>query len=315
MTPQERYGVAVFLLATVGVFVSAASLLLRTAVGRLRGRPAGLSAFERRAQSSVYALAAFGVLCVLWGWAVEPYRLQVTHARVASAKVRGDPVRIVLLSDTHCDTKTRLEGKIPAAVAALRPDLVVFTGDSVNEEAALPRFKALMAALAEVAPVYAVAGNWDTWFWPKLDLYGGTGVRRLDDEALDLRVRGTALRLFGLAADEGYKAKRLFARAGPDAVSVFLHHYPDEVYAASESGVDLYLAGHTHGGQVALPVYGALVTLSRWGKRFEAGRYQVGPTTLYVNRGIGMEGGHAPRVRFWAPPELTLVELVRPGQK
>lgn len=312
MTPQEQYGVSVFLLLTVGVFVAAASLVLRTALGRLRGRPASLSAFERRAQKAVYALAAFGVLCVLWGWAVEPYRLQVTHARVASPKVKGDPVRIALLSDTHCDPKMRLEGRIPAAVAALHPDLVVFTGDSINEEAALPHFKALMAELAKVAPVYAVAGNWDAWFWPKLDLYGGTGVRRIDDEALDLLVRGTPMRLFGLAADEGYKAKKLFARAGPDAVSVFLYHYPDEVYVASEAGVDLYLAGHTHGGQVALPFYGALVTLSRWGKRFESGRYQVGPTTLYVNRGIGMEGGHAPRVRFWAAPELTLIELVRP---
>lgn len=312
MTPQEQYGVGVFLLSTIGVFVTAASLLLRTAVGRLRGRPAALSVFERRIQKAVYSLAGFGVLCVLWGWAVEPYRLQVTHARVVSAKVQGDPVRIALFSDTHCDPKARLEGRIPAAVAALRPDLVVFAGDSINSAAALPRFKALMTELAEIAPVYAVAGNWDAWFWPTLDLYGGTGVRRLDGEALDLVVRGTRLRLFGLPADEGFKAGKLFARAGPDAVSVFLHHYPDEVYAASEAGVDLYLAGHTHGGQVALPVYGALVTLSRWGKRFEAGRYQVGPTTLYVNRGIGMEGGHAPRVRFWAPPELTLVELSRP---
>lgn len=312
MTPQEQYGVGVFLLSTIGVFVAAASLLLRTAVGLLRGRPATLSSFERRIQKTVYVLAGFGVLCVLWGWAVEPYRLRVTHARVENAKVKGAPVRIALFSDTHCDPKMRLEGRIPAAVAALRPDLVVFAGDSINSEAALPNFKAMMAELAKVAPVYAVAGNWDAWFWPKLDLYGGTGVRRLDGEALDLVVRGTPLRLLGLSADEGYKAKRLFARAGPDALSVFLYHYPDEAYVASDAGVDLYLAGHTHGGQVALPFYGALVTLSRWGKRFEAGRYQVGPTTLYVNSGIGMEGGHAPRVRFWATPELTLIELARP---
>ena len=220
-------------------------------------------------------------------------------------------MRIVLLSDTHCDPKERLEGKIPAVAAALHPDLVVFAGDSINEEATLPRFKALMTELAKIAPVYAVSGNWDAWFWPKLDLYGGTGVRRLEGEALDLTVRGTKLRLLGLPADEGFAGKKLFARADKESLSIALHHYPDEVFQAADAGVDLYLAGHTHGGQVALPFYGALVTLSRWGKRFEAGRYQVGPTTLYVNRGIGMEGGHAPRVRFWATPELTLLELRR----
>lgn len=311
MTPQEQIGVAAFLLASIGVFVTAASLLLRSAVARLRGKPAELSPFERRIQKTVYALAAFGALCVLYGWAVEPYRLAVTTLTVETPKVTGEPLRILLFSDTHCDPKARLEGRIPAAATALKPDLIVFTGDSINEPAGLPGFKALMTELAKVAPVYAVSGNWDAWFWPKLDLYGGTGVRRLEGEALDLTVHGTKLRLLGLPADEGFEGKRLFARAGKDALSIALHHYPDEVYQAADAGVDLYLAGHTHGGQVALPVYGALVTLSRWGKRFESGRYQVGPTTLYVNRGIGMEGGHAPRVRFWATPELTLLELRR----
>ncbi|MEJ2705392.1 MAG: hypothetical protein P8Z79_23375, partial [Sedimentisphaerales bacterium] len=74
--------------------------------------------------------------------------------------------------------------------------------------------------------------------------------------------------------------------------------------------VDLYLAGHTHGGQVALPFYGALVTLSEYGKEYESGKYQVGTTTLYVNRGIGMEGGPVPRVRFWARPEITVFEVM-----
>lgn len=312
MTPQEKVGTAVFLISTISVFVAAASLLLRTAVGRLRGKPAELSAFERRIQKTVYGLAAFGVLCVLYGWAIEPYRLAVTTVSVESAKVAGDPVRIVLLSDTHCDPKERLEGKIPAAAAALHPDLIVFTGDSINEPAGLPGFKALMTGLAKVAPVYAVSGNWDTSFWSKLDLYGGTGVRRLERGAVDVAVRGTKIRLLGLPADEGFAGKALFARADKDSLSIALHHYPDEIYQAADAGVDLYLAGHTHGGQVALPFYGALVTLSRWGKRFESGRYQVGPTTLYVNRGIGMEGSHAPRVRFWATPELTLLELRRP---
>ena len=58
-----------------------------------------------------------------------------------------------------------------------------------------------------------------------------------------------------------------------------------------------------------MPFYGALVTLSRFGKRFESGLHRVGSTALYVNRGIGMEGGNAPRVRFMARPEITILEV------
>jgi uncharacterized protein len=94
----------------------------------------------------------------------------------------------------------------------------------------------------------------------------------------------------------------------PDAYSIFVYHYPDEIYAVAGK-VDLYCAGHTHGGQVALPLYGALLTLSRFGKRFEAGLYEVDGTQLYVNRGIGMEGSGAPRVRFFARPEITVYEI------
>jgi hypothetical protein len=74
-------------------------------------------------------------------------------------------------------------------------------------------------------------------------------------------------------------------------------------------GCDLYCAGHIHGGQIALPWYGALVTLARFGKRFESGLYQVGSTALYVNRGIGMEGGAMPWGRFCAGPEITVIEI------
>ena len=76
------------------------------------------------------------------------------------------------------------------------------------------------------------------------------------------------------------------------------------------AGVDLQLSGHTHGGQVRLPLYGALLTLSAMGKRFEAGLYRLGEMALYVNRGLGMEGGAAPRVRFLCRPEITVFDLL-----
>jgi predicted MPP superfamily phosphohydrolase len=72
---------------------------------------------------------------------------------------------------------------------------------------------------------------------------------------------------------------------------------------------DLYLCGHTHGGQIRLPLFGALITSSDFWKRYEMGRYEEGHTTLYVSRGLGMEGMGAPRARFLAPPEIVLWTL------
>ena len=83
----------------------------------------------------------------------------------------------------------------------------------------------------------------------------------------------------------------------------------------ARNNIDLYLAGHTHGGQVALPFYGALVTLAATGKKYESGLHQLGNTYIYTNRGIGMEGGRAPRVRFCARPEVTVFDIVGMGIK
>jgi hypothetical protein len=91
--------------------------------------------------------------------------------------------------------------------------------------------------------------------------------------------------------------------------TVLLYHSPDLAPDAAELGVDLMLSGHTHGGQIRLPGFGALVTSSLYGKAFEMGRYQQDGLTLYVTRGLGMEGSGAPRFRLLCPPEVVLWEI------
>jgi predicted MPP superfamily phosphohydrolase len=114
----------------------------------------------------------------------------------------------------------------------------------------------------------------------------------------------------GLAVGRELEIVNVLSQMPAETFTVFLYHYPDEIDAVSARGIDLYCAGHTHGGQVSVPLYGALITFSRFDKQYESGYYRKGDTTLYVNRGIGMEGGFAPRVRFWARPEVTVLEIV-----
>jgi predicted MPP superfamily phosphohydrolase len=171
-----------------------------------------------------------------------------------------------------------------------------------------------MTKIAAIAPTFAVRGNWDAWFWRSVDLYGGTGVRELAGDGAELRIGDARVWICGVGVEHERDETRAIAGAPAGDYVVFLYHYPDEADAiASEDRADLYLAGHTHGGQVALPFYGAIVTLSRFGKRFESGLYHIGVLSLYVNRGIGMEGGDAPRVRFCSRPEVTILEIAPTG--
>jgi predicted MPP superfamily phosphohydrolase len=142
-------------------------------------------------------------------------------------------------------------------------------------------------------------------------------IRLLQDELVTISHAGQRIDLIGLACThrpfvDGPKLQAVLAASRPAGAAPFtilLYHTPDLAPEAAEAGMDLQLSGHTHGGQVRLPGYGAIFAGSLYGKRFESGRMTVGRMELYVTRGIGMEGKGAPRVRFLAPPEIILWEI------
>lgn len=152
----------------------------------------------------------------------------------------GKPVRILLISDLRSDPSPRLEEDLSGAIEAVKPDLILFAGDAVNSPDGLAVFKTCTARIVVLAPTFAVRGNWDDRRWGDLDLFGGTGVRELTGQAAEIagiRLEGAG---FGGGAVEEGKAFR-----------VFLYHTPDE-FERVKGRADLYCAGHTHGGQVAL---------------------------------------------------------------
>lgn len=261
----------------------------------------------------VYGLAGFGLLCIAYGFWIEPYWVQVTRTRITSPKLpKGSrPIRIVHLSDLHCDPTARLEERLPDLIAAEKPDVIVFSGDAINSRGGLPVFKACMTRLAAIAPTFVVRGNWDAWFWSSIDLFDGTGVREVNGTAEKIDVRGTPLWVAGVAVESEAKAPAAFAQVPAGEFTLFLHHYPhpDVIAEKDRARVDLFCAGHIHGGQIALPLYGALVTLSKYGKEYEAGLYRSGSMWLYVSRGLGMEGGRAPRVRSCSRPEIAVIDV------
>lgn len=224
----------------------------------------------------------------------------------------------------------------------------------VDDPAARADARRVLAALSSDGESFAPGGVYAVLGSPPVDrrsasLFDGLTIRLLRDEVviIDRPVprdaqqgagkqgawnqgagkqgagnRGGRLALVGLdcSHDSERDAQRLAevsTQIPPDSVRVLLYHSPELIPFASKLGIDLYLCGHTHGGQVRLPFYGAVLTSSELGKQYDMGYYRLRDTHLYVSRGVGMEGLGAPRVRFLCPPEITLISIQGPedGQK
>ncbi len=310
MLPEERHRLIAFALSICAVYAIALVFVLRRVFG---ASPRIASPTERRVELGAYSLATLGVACFLYALLIEPYWPEITHTQITSSKL-PHRLRIVHLSDLHSDPIPRLEERLPALIRAEHPDLIVFTGDSINSPEGLPVFRRCLTQLASIAPTIVVRGNWDVWHWGAIDLFARTGAREVEGTGVLVPLQGDSVWVGGLSVDREGELAALMASAPHDAFHILLHHYPDEILRAAQCDVDLYLAGHTHGGQVALPFYGALITLSRFGKRFEHGLHRVEDTWLYVTRGVGMEGG-APRVRFFARPEVTVIDVLPSAAK
>jgi hypothetical protein len=301
--------VRLVLLVLLAVVLLYAAAFVRLGL-RLRRRSAAAHPAARAADRALFGAATVGAVLFAYGRWAEPRRLEVTTVAIPLPELAAGsaPIRIVQLSDLHSPSNLALHETLATRVRALRPHAIVFTGDAVNTPAGLEAARALFARLGTIAPTYAVRGNRDVVL-RGAPLFDGTGAVELDGATAGFQDGPNRLVFVGAATPKAWRGVRAMLRATPKGtVAVVLGHSPDRADDLSRWGADLYLAGHTHGGQVAFPGYGALWTASAHGKRFEWGRYRVGETWMYVNRGIGMEA-HLPKVRFLARPELTVLEL------
>ena len=242
-------------------------------------------------------------LMLAYGWLWEAHWVERVDVIVDTDLSHS--VRIVQLSDLHLEGFGRREERALEIVRSAKPDLILLTGDYVSKGTALAHkehVQRFFSSLEAPFGVYAVPGNWDT---NASALVEGTGVELLVGQSARSRVRGSDVWIAG----GWYDMPPPSADDSAD-FSIYLQHSPDYLAKASDAGYNLYLAGHTHGGQVRVPGFGAVVTMSRFWKKYEAGLYREGETYLYVNRGLGLEGGWAPRVRLFCRPEVTVIDLI-----
>jgi predicted MPP superfamily phosphohydrolase len=256
---------------------------------------------------------------------VEPYRLVVERAEVPAPQLAaGQTVTVAVLADLQFNRVTAHEHAAVDLALAADPDLIVLPGDLFQGardqfNAELPQIRELLSRLHAHGGVYIVAGNVDV---PERirRAVAGTSIRFLENEIAEIEVDGMRMAVAGLTDDFTTPAARacldrLTVHARDRAFALLLSHRPDTVLSLNtDHAVDLLVSGHTHGGQVALPWFGPPITLSQAPRRVCAGGlHRVGGQRIYVSRGVGCERGHAPRIRFNCPPEVSVLTLRSPG--
>lgn len=276
-------------------------------------------------------MLVLGVCCVLWGIFVERRRYRLVRHRldILPATAVG-PLTVLHLSDLHF--VRRDPGKAAFLATLPAADVTVVTGDFLAEPEAVE---------TTVAAVHAVRGRLASWFVLGSNDYfvprplnylayfrGKRKPRRaergraadlvsqlradgwddLTNVRRDIDINGVPMELLGLDdAHIAWHDLRVAPRRSPDRFGFAVMHSPDSAPETAALGYDFMVAGHTHGGQVCLPVVGALVTNCSLPARLVSGMIRVGDAVVSVSPGLGTSK-YAP-FRFFCRPEATLLEL------
>ena len=262
------------------------------------------------------AAGALGAAALGDGFLVEPTAVDVTHHDVPIPGLPPalDGVRIACLADVHLH-----RGISRAARAALehldreRPEIVVLAGDICNKRRDLPLLTSWAHDARGTLATFATYGNWE--HAAEIDrataeaAYGKAGVEFLCNTTARVSIRGAALTILGLDDPVEGEPDPMAALAGVGArdVAVWVLHgpgYVDELPKSIAPRPALFLAGHTHGGQVRLPGFTPYLPVGSG--RFVAGWYRDTLAPLYVSRGIGTVFLPA---RLFCPPELPIFTL------
>ncbi|WP_240613580.1 metallophosphoesterase [Pueribacillus theae] len=250
---------------------------------------------------------------------IEPRRLTVQEIPIISGKIplAFNHFKIVQFSDTHlCSFYEigRLE-ELASQINQLKPDIVVFTGDLIDNPFTYRKADEIPSILKNIrAPFgkYAIYGNHDhggngTFLYRILMEH--SGFRLLINNTVKIKKENEHIGIAGIddVVFNRHHLEQALGHLSPRHFNILLAHEPDIAELASRYPVDLQISGHSHGGQIKLPFFGAVVT-PKFGRKYVEGLYKVGNSDMvvYVNRGIGMT--RMP-LRFLSSPELTVFTL------
>ena len=313
-TDVEFFGIVHlgYLGATVSIPMVGVAVLARS-----HGRPHGRWALPFGAALLVPALVGF------YATHIEPYRLREQRVVVSvdAARTGHDHIRIAVLADLQMTHVGSFERKAIDRLLATKPDVILVAGDLFQSpEPAflhwLPKVQALLGKLRAPGGVFVVQGDVDGFDRANRIFAHNPDAHVLDDELVRVEVRDRVLRIAGTRLTYDSRAadtvrRRLDAMPEDGSIRILLSHRPDTVSSLPPSSrVDLTVAGHTHGGQVVLPGFGPLMTLTAVPRAVAAGGlHTLDGNRIYVSPGVGVERLQAPQIRFADRPTIGVVDL------
>jgi uncharacterized protein len=273
-----------------------------------------------RLLASLALVPAAGGGGYLYATRLEPGWVEVTEVALTLPRLDAafDGFRLVQISDLHYDLAWMTAERLQAVVDLVNvqvADAIALTGDFVSSGLTDAKREALVDSLGKLnKPTYAVLGNHDHWTAPQRvrEIMRRTRMEDMSNRVITLRRGAAALHLAGVDDIwENQQRLEVVLKALPaTGAAILLAHEPDYADTSAATGrFDLQLSGHSHGGQVRLPLLGAPI-LPWLGQKYPAGLYHVGTMAQYTNRGLGMV---RPHVRFNCRPEITVFTLHPPG--
>lgn len=291
--------------------------------------------FRHRKYLLLSAIGIFILASLFYSFVIEPGRLVVTEPTIEIEKLDPalDGLKIVAISDLHCGSNAVNAEKLRDLLALANgqnPDIVVLLGDFVSEydggtklRMPLDEMTQNIRGLKARYGVFAVMGNHDDWYDSELvkNAVQAAGYRILDDEIATLDINNTKLRLLGLRDHlriNSWKAfseqtRHLIDTDGGSGDIIVLEHSPDVLpMITGELSISpdtrLMLAGHTHGGQVWLPILGRPIIPSSYGQKYAYGHIRDQGLDMFVTSGVGTS---ILPFRFLVPPEIAVITLKR----
>jgi len=276
---------------------------------------------EKRKNRIVMIIAVLSVLMIIAAFynGLVVRRYSVTTDKLNS----GQSIRIVLISDLHSSIYRENQKDIVSLIKKQKPDLIALAGDIADDERPIAGTEMFLANIQGIAPVYYVTGNHEFLSYDIetiKDIIRRYGVTILEHEYERTVINGVPLVICGVEDPEieqvdgiefDWKREMYSAFSNLEnerGYKILLAHRPDFIGMYKKFGFDIVLSGHTHGGQVRIPLVlnGLYAPGQGWFPKYAGGIYRHGSLVHVISRGVSYD----PKLpRIFNPPEVTVIDI------
>lgn len=260
-------------------------------------------------KGGILASIGFLFLDALW---FEKYVIEWNYFDIS--KLEKNKLKIIQISDLHIDELRYFHNSIAKKINAIKPDLLFFTGDSLNTTKELTPLKEFLELIDKPIQKYAITGNWEYWGNVNLtklkDIYSQNNCELLINENRTITIKNREVSIIGI--DDFIGGNADFGKAIENLkiteTTVVLSHCPEyrDIITKQKGNlnIDLVLSGHTHGGQITF--FGIVPFKPVGSGMYLKGWYKESEPKMYISKGIGTS---ALPIRFGARAEMVEIDL------